>query len=269
MEWVQFFLIGGLVGLLAGVFGVGGGSIMVPVLMLIFDAKGFPQQAVAHMAIGTSFAVIVFTSMGSVWGHHRKANINWKLWRYLAVTLVFGVSLGSWLATEIPSIYLEPFIGLFFVFVALQMAFDLLPESDSTEPSKFGASVAGFGIGGASAFLGIGGGAITVPWLRYCAVPMHTAIGTSAACGLPIAMFGALSYWWFGRMVESQHFADTGFIYLPAFIGIALTSVPAATMGAKIGRQFSGRVLSRWFAALLFFVAAYVLLKALFQLGVI
>ena len=266
MEWLLFLLVGGFAGTLAGLFGVGGGAVLVPLLMLIFDARGIPESAVAHMAIGTSFATIVLTSIGSVWGHHRKANIDWRLWNALALTLAVGVTLGSWVASRISSLYLEPVIGVFFSVIALQMAFGLLPIGRSAIPSGSGVPLVGFGIGWISAFFGIGGGSLTVPWLRYCAVPIHRAVGTSAACGLPIAIFGALSYWWFGLEAGNE---DTGFIYLPAFVGIVLASVPAAAMGARIGRLFSEKMLARSFALMLFLVGLYVCFRSLSRLDVI
>lgn len=266
MEWLLFLLLGGFAGTLAGLFGVGGGAVLVPLLMLVFDARGFAPEAIAHLAIGTSFATIVFTSLGSIWGHHRKANIDWLLWRQLAFGLAIGVTLGSWIASQISSPHLEPVIGLFFALVALQMGFGLAPSGRVNLPSPVGLSFAGFGIGGVSSFFGIGGGSLTVPWLRFCNLPIHRAVGTSAACGLPIAIFGALSFWWFGLKGEYGQGADAGYIYIPAFAGIVLTSVPAAAMGAKIGRLFSEQMLTRCFAFMLFCVGGFVLWRSLMRL---
>ena len=269
MEWVFFFLgIGLLAGFLAGLFGVGGGAVLVPLLMFAFRYLEFDEKTLAHLAVGTSFATIVFTSLGSLWGHHRQGNVNWPLWRALALPLAIGVTLGSWIASQFSSLWLAPFIGLFFAFVALQMGFAWLPVSRGGLPGTAGIRGVGVTIGAVSSFVGMGGGSLTVPWLKYCNRAVHEAVGTSAACGLPIAAFGALSYWWFGQTggVEVPIGVNWGFVYLPAFFAIVATSVPAAFLGARLAAFFSPQLLSRLFALLLFTVASYTLLSSLLRL---
>lgn len=268
MEWVLFFLgIGALAGFLAGLFGVGGGAILVPLLMFAFRYLQFDEATLAHLAVGTSFATIVFTSLGSIWGHQKQGNVNWSLWRNLVLPLAVGVTLGSWVASQLSSLWLAPLIGLFFAFVALQMGFNWLPVASKGLPAQPLIGVCGLGIGTVSSFVGIGGGSLTVPWLKFCNRPIHEAVGTSAACGLPIALFGALSYWWFGRVAADVPVGtNLGFVYLPAFVAIVITSVPTAFLGARFGSLCSPQLLSRLFALLLFLVASYTLASSLLRL---
>jgi len=263
VEWLLYLLLGGFAGTLAGLFGVGGGAVLVPLLMLVFEAQGLPQTLIVHMAIGTSFATIIFTSLGSVWGHHHKGNILWPLWKKIAGSLAIGVLLGSWIASFIASYYLELIVSVFFLLIAIQMAIGLLPKAAGSLPGQGGVVGTGMGIGFISAFLGIGGGSLAVPWLQYCSVPMHQSVGTSAACGLPIALAGALGYAYFGQAVQAEVSMALGFVYLPAFLGITLASVPAASLGARLAARFSELWLKRCFALMLFLVSSLLLVRAL------
>lgn len=268
LDWIFYFAaLGAFAGLLAGLFGVGGGAVMVPLLMFAFSGMDIDPQRIAHLAVGTSFACIACTSLGSVWEHHRKQNIRWSLWRIMAPTLAVGVTVGSLIASNLSSALLTPVIGAFFILVALQMALDLMPTPRHQEASAPQASVAGFGIGAVSSFIGIGGGTMTVPWLQFCGYRIHEAVGTSAACGIPIAVFGALSYAYFGYdtqlgVGDGSVSGQIGYVYLPAFLGIVFASVPAAMLGAKLASRFSAKILSRSFALLLFCVGSYVVFSS-------
>ena len=270
MEWVPFFLLfGAIAGLLAGIFGVGGGAILVPMLIFVFTSMKFNEHHIAHLAVGTSFAAMIFTSSSSILSHHRAGNVRWALWLVMAPMLAFGVAFGAFIASNISSIYLLPVIGLFFSLMAVQMFFGFFPSASKSEgPSASKAQLGGFGIGMVSSFFGIGGGTLTVPWLRFFSVPMHSAVATSAACGLPIAVFGALSYLYFGMQADLEVARDfeSGFIYMPAFIGIVVTSVPAAMFGARLATRMSAQRLTQLFSILLFCVGMYVFANALHAL---
>lgn len=267
MEWVPFFLLfGAIAGLLAGIFGVGGGAILVPMLIFVFTSMEFNENHIAHLAVGTSFAAMIFTSSSSILSHHRAGNVQWSLWLIMAPMLAIGVVLGAFIASNVSSIYLLPVIGLFFSLMAVQMFFGFLPAAAQAQgPSASGTRLGAFGIGLVSSFFGIGGGTLTVPWLRFFSVPIHLAVGTSAACGLPIAAFGALAYLYFGAQADLGVARDfgSGFIYLPAFIGIVMTSIPAAMIGARLATQMSAQRLTQLFSLLLFSVGMYVFASAL------
>jgi len=230
MEFLLYLLLGSFAGVLAGLFGVGGGMIIVPVLVLSFTAHGFSEQVLTHLAVGTSLATIVFTSINSIRAHHRRGA-------------------GRWPAIQGPM--LQKIIGVFAILMAIQMVLDIKPKASRGVPGKPGLTVAGVVVGWASAIFGIGGGSLTVPFLSWRSVPMQQAVATSAACGLPIAIAGALSFMLVGWHDPQLPEWSFGFIYLPALVGIAITSMFFARIGANLAHRLSARVLRRLFALLL------------------
>lgn len=260
MDWLLFLVIGAFAGLLAGLFGVGGGAIIVPILIFIFTLQGFDAGSLVHLAIGTSFATIVVTSCGSVAAHQRLGNINWLVVKSMTPGLVVGVSLGSLIAAELAGGYLQLAIAIFLMLVAVQMFLALQPKAIFGLPGHVALASSGVVVGGLSAFFGIGGGSLTVPFLTACREVMKRAVATSAACGLPIALFGALTYAFKGFSVEGLPDLTTGYIYWPAFIGIVIASVPCTRMGAMLASKAPEKVLKRSFALLLFLIGLQLLL---------
>ncbi|WP_375741015.1 sulfite exporter TauE/SafE family protein [Pseudomonas boanensis] len=251
MEFLLYIVLGACAGVLAGLFGVGGGMIIVPVLVFSFTAQGFDPSVLTHLAVGTSLATIIFTSVNSVLEHNRKGAVRWPVFAWMALGILLGAGLGSLTAASIQGPTLQKIIGVFAILVALQMGLDLKPRASRDVPGKPGLTLAGGVIGWASAIFGIGGGSLTVPFLTWRSVPIQQAVATSAACGLPIALAGALSF-----MVVGWHDAhlpqwSLGFIYLPALVGIALTSMFFARFGARLAHKLSPRLLKRLFALLL------------------
>ncbi|MEK1941921.1 MAG: sulfite exporter TauE/SafE family protein [Pseudomonas sp.] len=251
MEFLLYLLLGAGAGVLAGLFGVGGGIIIVPVLVFSFTAQGFDSAILTQMAVGTSLATIIFTSINAVREHHRKGAVRWEIVLWMSMGIVVGAGLGALTAKAIHGEYLQKIIGVFAIAVALQMAFALKPKASRDVPGKPGLGVAGVLIGWASALFGVGGGSMTVPFLSWRSVPMQQAVATSSACGFPIALAGALSFIIVGWHDPRLPQWSLGFIYLPALLGIALTSMFFAKFGVRLAHKLSPLLLKRLFALLL------------------
>ncbi|MFE8072750.1 sulfite exporter TauE/SafE family protein [Marinobacteraceae bacterium S3BR75-40.1] len=249
-----YVLLGAFAGTLAGLFGIGGGLIIVPVLMFSFELQGFEAVNLAHLAVGTSLATIVFTSLSSIRAHHLKQSVRWELFKPMALGIVFGAALGAWTASLLSSQGLENLIGIFAIVVAVKMLMGVDPKPGRDVPGAAGLVGVGGGIGWGSAIFGIGGGTLTVPFLSWCNVRMQQAVGTSAACGLPIALAGALSNVAVGWGEAGLPAWSAGFVYLPALAGIVVTSVPFAKVGAWLAHRLSPKLLKRIFAVVLIVV---------------
>ncbi len=246
-----YLLLGMFVGVIAGLLGVGGGLIIVPVLILLFQSYGFSSSIITHLAIGTSLATIVLTSLSSVRAHHLHAAILWSVFRKLTPGIVLGTVLGALLANVMSSTLLKHFFGFFELAVALQMGLELRPNAARALPGKMGMSLAGGVIGLLSALVGIGGGSLTVPFLTWCNITAQRAVATSSACGLPIAIAGSVGFMLTGWQNAQLPAGSSGFVYWPAFIGIVLTSILTAPLGAHLAHQLPARSLKRVFAIFL------------------
>lgn len=262
-----YLVLGAAAGTLAGLFGIGGGLIIVPALVLSFEWQSVSPEVATHLAVGTSLATIVFTSVSSIRSHHLKGAVDWMVFRPMALGLMLGAILGGMTAASMAGAWLRLVIGVFAILIGVQMALALKPKPGRALPAAPGLVATGGGIGWASAIFGIGGGSLSVPFLTWCNVRMQQAVGTSAACGLPIAIMGACTY-----AVEGWSHADlpawsVGFVYLPAWLGIIVMSVPFARLGARLAHRLPGDVLKRCFSVLLFLVGARFLFQAWGELG--
>jgi len=263
MVFLIYLILGAVAGTLAGLFGIGGGLIIVPALILSFDLLGVSTLVATHLAVGTSLATIAFTSLSSMLSHHRKQAVIWAVFRPLALGLAGGSVIGVLTASMLSGPALRLFIGSFAVGIGLQMALAWQPK-----PSR---SLAGYpaivGVGGfigwGSAIFGIGGGAMTVPYLHWHNIPMQQAVGTSAACGFPIALMGASANIAEGWQLTELPPQSIGFVYLPALAGIVITSIPFARVGAKLAHQVSGDMLKRCFSVLLLVVGGHFIIQSL------
>ena len=251
MEFLLYLLLGAAAGVLAGLFGVGGGIIIVPVLVLSFTAQGIDPAVLTHLAVGTSLATIVFTSINSVLEHQRKGAVLWPVFAWMTLGILLGAGLGSLTAAAIQGPLLQKIIGVFAIVIAIQMGLELKPKAGRAVPGKLWLTAAGGVIGWASAIFGIGGGSLTVPFLTWRSVSMQQAVATSAACGLPIAAASALSFMLIGWGEPQLPPWSAGFVYLPAMAGIAITSMFFARFGARLAHKLSPRLLKRLFALLL------------------
>lgn len=256
-----YLLLGAFAGVLAGLFGIGGGLIIVPVLIFSFGLQGISTEVAAHLAVGTSLATIVFTSISSIRSHHQRGAVRWDIFRPMMVGIAVGAVLGAWTASLLSGAALELIIGVFVILVGLKMLLGVDPKESRPLPGKTGLGSAGGVIGWASAIFGIGGGTLTVPYLSWCSVRMQQAVATSAACGLPIAIAGALANIGTGWGQPALPDYSVGFIFVPALLGIVLTSVPFARVGAMLAHRLDARLLRRLFALLLLVVGARFLLS--------
>jgi len=251
-EWVLAYLaLGATVGFSAGLFGIGGGGIMVPVLATMFIVQGFPPEHTVHLALATSMAAIVLTSISSLRAHNQHRGILWSVvWR-IAPGIIIGTFSVAFIASYIPSRPLAIFFVCFMVYVSVRMFLNIRPEPSRQLPNTFWLSAAGAGIGSISALVAIGGGSLTVPFLTWCNVKIQNAIGTSAAVGLPISVAGTAGYLIGGMNVQGMPDYTLGYIYLPAVVVISVISVLTAPFGAKLAHRLPVGILKKLFACLL------------------
>lgn len=259
LEWAAYLALGLFAGFVAGLLGVGGGLIIVPVLTFIFAAQHFPEQYVMHLALGTSLASIIFTSISSLRAHHAHRAVNWKVWREITPGIVSGTLLGSVLAAYLPAYFLKAFFAGFLFYAGTQMLLDIKPKPSRELPGRPGMFAAGNVIGAVSSLVGIGGGTLSVPFMTWCNIKLHQAIGTSAAIGLPIAAAGAAGYIANGLNVSGLPPHSLGFVYLPALAAIVAASVLTAPLGAKAAHRLPVAKLKRIFAILLYTLGARML----------
>ncbi len=255
-----YLLLGALAGVSAGLLGIGGGLIIVPALLAIWQQGGLDSPWLVQMAIATSLASIVFTSVSSVYAHHRRGAVLWPQVARLAPGILLGAGLGAWSAAGLPGAWLKAAFGVFELLVAAQMAFRLRPRPQRGLPGGLGMGAVGVLIGWLSALLGIGGGTLTVPFLSWCNVTMQKAVATSAACGLPIAVAGSLAYVFAGWGAQGLPAGALGFVQLPALLGVVAASVLFAPLGAWLAHRLSAPALKRVFALFLALLGLWMLL---------
>jgi uncharacterized membrane protein YfcA len=254
-----FLVLGGFAGLLAGLLGVGGGLVIVPMITYTFDIRGMSGEHTYYMALGTSLATIMVTSVSSFTAHHRKKAVLWPVVGSLTPGILFGTFFGSKLASHISTGTLKLFFIVFLLYVGTNMFLNIKPQASRPVPGFAGNSLAGMIIGAVSSFVGIGGGSLSVPYLAWCNVAIHKAVGTSAAVGFPIALAGAAGYLVNGLGIEDMPGPHWGFIYLPAFFGITAASVFTAPLGVRLSHKLPVSTLKKAFACLLFVMAGQML----------
>jgi uncharacterized membrane protein YfcA len=264
-EWIHYLSLGAATGLLAGLFGVGGGLIIVPALVCIWTAAqpSIPAEALMHVAIGTSLASIVPTSIASMWGHQRRGAILWPVWRQLGPSIVLGTLGGAWCAAQLDTTTLRYVFAIFMLVMSLQIAFGLMPRvaHGAGHVGRGLAACAGTVIGLVSALVGIGGGSLTTPFLLARGIAIRNAIATSAACGLPIAVAGSIGYIFMGGAGgHALPDAASGYVYWPAMFAIGAGSIITAPIGARLTHVLPVALLKQLFALLLAVVAVQLLM---------
>lgn len=259
MEFAIYLLAGTIAGLLSGLFGVGGGLIIVPILSAIFTGLAFPDQHIMHMALGTSLASIIFTAISSARAHHANANVDWAVFRKMAAGIVVGTLLGATLVASLDTSGLKGIFAIFTFMVATQLLLNFTPDPKRQLPGAIGSSLMGTSIGALSSLVGIGGGTLTVPFLIYCNTAVKRAIGTSAAIGLPIALSGAVGFIVTGWQWSQAPRYSLGYVYLPALFGIAMMSTLMAPAGVWIAQRLPATALKRAFAILLYLIGCKML----------
>jgi uncharacterized membrane protein YfcA len=257
--WLAYLPVGLAVGFFAGLLGIGGGLMIVTALVFMFQAQGFPAQHLLHVALGTSIASIVFTSLSSVRAHQHHGAVRWDIVRATLVGIVIGTLLGTVFADAMPSRHLAIFFTVFVYYSAVQMWLDRKPKATRQLPGMAGMTAAGLGVGALSSLVGAGGGVLTIPMMTMCNVPMRQAIGTSAALGLPIAAAGAVGYIATGLNAAHVPAPHLGYVYLPALVGIVFGTFVTVPFGARAAHRLPVPVLKRVFAVILFLLASKML----------
>ena len=255
---LMLMLCGSISGFLAGLLGIGGGMILVPFMILVFNRLGFSQEVIVHMAIATGMATILFTSMSAIWAHHQHGSIDWKLVVLLSPGLVTGSLIGgSELFEALKTSWLSLFFAIFLVYTSIQMLINKKPQAGRELPAPLGLFGFGTFAGALSSLVGAGGAFVTVPFMLWCNVKPHTAMATSSGLGLPIAVAATLGYMYGSWGNPNLPAGSLGFVYLPAVACIAIVSIFTAPLGAKMARKLNVAQLKRVFGILLFFLAAF------------
>ena len=250
--WLLYFATGIFAGFLAGLLGVGGGLVIVPVLAFIFASQHFPAEQIMHIALGTSLASIMVTSISSLRAHHAHGAVNWQVVRGITPGIITGTLAGSIIAAQLSTVFLKVFFVIFLYYVAIQMTLNIKPKPSRELPGAMGMFGAGGVIGAVSSLVGIGGGTLSVPFMTWCNIKLHQAIGTSAAIGFPIAAAGAVGYIANGWAQDALPAYSLGFVYLPALLGLVMASVITAPFGARLAHRLPVAKLKKFFALLLF-----------------
>ena len=260
--WILAYVALGLFsGFIAGLLGVGGGAVMVPLLTMIFAAQGFPESSVLHLALGTSMATIVFTSISSVRAHHAHGAVLWPVVRSIAPGIIVGTVSTAQVAARVPTRPLALFFACFILYVSVQMLMNFKPKPSRDLPGAVGMTGVGLVIGGVSAMVAIGGGSLSVPFLTWCNVKVQQAIATSAAIGFPIAVAGTVGYLIAGYGETGLPSGSFGYIFMPALVGTMVASMLTAPFGARLAHRLPVPTLKRIFAGVLVVLAAKMLYR--------
>ncbi|MFN8750855.1 MAG: sulfite exporter TauE/SafE family protein [Betaproteobacteria bacterium] len=253
--WVVYPAMGLFAGFFAGLLGVGGGLILVSLMVIAFNAQGFPPDRIMHLALGTSMATIVFTSLKSARSHHAHGAVRWDIVRHSALGLMAGTIGGAAVAELLRSKWLAWVFTGFVVYSAVNMFLDLRPKPSRQLPGPAGMQATAAAVGVMSALVGAGGGFVSIPLMSLCNVPMRQCVGTSAALGLPIALAGVAGYLWTGWDKDHLPALSAGYVYLPALAGIVAGTFVTVPMGARLAHRLPVPRLKRVFAVVLTLMA--------------
>jgi uncharacterized membrane protein YfcA len=248
MEYLFYLMVGSIAGIVSGLFGLGGGAIIVPLLIFTFAARGMPDEIITHLAIGTSLATIIFTALSSIYTHHKNQAIRWDIFKTLVPGITLGGLIGGLFAISLNGILLQILFGVFLILISLQLLLYKPTVGGRCLPNYIIMAVSGGGIGGVSAIFGIGGGTLTVPMLTFYGVKIHHAVGTAAACGLPIALGATLAYATASVEGILMPQGSLGFVFIPALLGIIVASLPFAVLGALLAHKVNAQKLRQGFA---------------------
>ena len=264
IQWaLAYAVLGGFVGFFAGLLGIGGGGIMVPVLTTMFVMQNFGDQHVVHMALSTSMASIIITAISSLRAHHRHGAVLWPVVKTITPGILAGTFGAAFIASQASSHALAIFFACFMAYVALQMLLNVKPKPHRNLPGPLGLSLAGLGIGGISALVAIGGASVSVPFMTWCNVRIQNAIGTASAIGLPIAVSGTIGYLISGWGAQNMPPYTLGYIYFPAVILMSAVSYFTAPIGAGLAHKLPVATLKKIFAGLLILLCLR-MLRAIF-----
>jgi len=255
MSFLILYLLSGLLaGFLAGLLGIGGGLVLVPVLVVVFSAQGYPDAVIMPLALGTSLATIIFTSVSSMRAHHAKGAVEWRAVRHMSPGIAIGALAATALAAwVVPSVLKAMFAG-YAALAATQLLCDIKPAASRQLPGAGGMVAAGGIVGGVSVLAGVGGASVSIPFLLWCNVSARTAIGTASAIGLPVAVAGTAGFVAHGWSVEDLPEFSLGFVHLPALAAIVVATVASAPLGARASHRLPVAILKKGLAAALYAV---------------
>ncbi|MFO1320906.1 MAG: sulfite exporter TauE/SafE family protein [Burkholderiales bacterium] len=253
--WVAYPVMGLFAGFFAGLLGIGGGLILVSLMVFAFNAQHFPPDRVMHLALGTSLATIIFTSIKSVHSHHKHGAVRWDIVRHAAFGLVVGTLAGSVVADALRTRALAIVFTAFVVYSAINMMLDLKPKPTRQLPGPMGLQFGAGIVGVASALVGAGGGFLSIPLMSFCNVPMRQCVATSAAFGLPIAVSGTLGFLVGGWNQDHLPPLSLGYLYVPAMVGIVAGTFVTVPIGAKVAHTIPVPKLKKVFAVILSIMA--------------
>jgi uncharacterized membrane protein YfcA len=252
-------LAGSIAGFIAGLFGVGGGIVVIPVALWVLKNQHIESEYIQHIAVGTSLTVMVFTTFISSAGHYRKKAIDVRVFKSMAPGIIIGSIIGSMLASKIPSESLQIVFIVFSYLISIKTLAGFNPNSKWHLPKSAGLFGVGSVIGSLSGMLGIGGGVFNVPFLLSCKVPVNKAIGTSAALSWGVAISGALSYLWSGLQVVDLPEGTFGFCYWPVAITLIITTSIFAPIGVRLTHALPPKVMQIIFGLMLLAVSTKIL----------
>lgn len=259
--WWAYLALGAFVGFFAGLLGVGGGAATVPVLAFIFAANQFAPSHVVHLALGTSMATILFTSISSVRTHQQHGAVNWQIVRRMVAGIVIGTLGGALLASVLDVRLLTISFTALIYYLSAQMIFGRNPQPGTMPQTAAGASITSVGIGIISSLTATGGASLVVAYLVKRGTRIHEAIGTAAAIGWPLAAAGTAGYVIAGWGKSGLPEYSFGYVYAPALAVIVVASILLAPVGARLAHCTPGVLLKKIFAVVLFVLATKMLVS--------
>ena len=261
MIWIPAYLLAGtLIGFLAGLLGIGGGMALVPILSALFAAQALSPEHGVHLALGTGMASVLFTSSASVREHHRQGKVDWSIVRRMVPGMVAGTLLSSFGSGWLSQRALAIAFSIIVFFGATQILLGRRPKAGRTLPGPVGLFLCGLVIGTICGLVSAGGAFLTIPFMLFCGIAMHSTIGTAAAIGLPVALIGTIGFIAAGLRVADLPDCSLGFVYLPALVPLVAGSMVTAPIGARATHRMPVVTLRRVFAALLYVLALTMLL---------
>lgn len=258
---VQLLVLGSIVGVLAGLLGIGGGLVVVPALLYLLPQVGIAHETAMQFALGTSLATIILTSGSSALNHLKLGNVEMFAVKFLLPGVVIGGLCGSTIAEYIPGEYLPRVFGVIVLILAIQMFRSIKIVKKYPMPSAAVTTCAGIFIGTIASLAGIGGGALSVPFLNRYGIEMRKAVGSSSVCGCIIAISGMIGFIWHGSSLEELPQYSLGYIYLPALLFVSCTSIMTTRVGAKLATTLPTPILKKVFSVFLMFVSINMLLN--------
>lgn len=248
-------LVGCVIGVLAGLFGIGGGLIIVPILVYLLPMVGVPDHLLMAVALGSSFATIIITGGASAYNHYKFGNIDWSSLRLFAPATMMATYIASFFVSYLPKDLSSRIFAVMVVYLAIKMILSVKAKAGNKPFTDKVALVGGALIGVASSFAGIGGGSFIVPFLNARGYEMKQAIGSSSFCGMLLAFSGCLSYMVSGWDNTEMPDWSLGYVYLPAVLGITLTSAFTTKFGVILASRLPVVRLKKAFAVFLLLIA--------------